>query len=263
MSTSLRVLVTRPAQQAADWVARLRDAGVDAAALPLIAIEDAPDAAAVQSAWAGLASMRLVVFVSPNAAERFVAAQPAGTAWPPGTRAAAVGPGTSRVLRAFGLGQSQIVEPASDAPQFDSEALWAQLRTTDWQGARVLVVRGDGGREWLADTLRAAGAEVGAVCAYRRAPPRLDAAQRALLAAAQAEPRAHLWFFSSSEAIDNLDALVGPGADWSHARALATHPRITARAQRSGFRHVAPSRPDLESVRACIQSLRDRHPFQP
>ncbi|MCB2022029.1 MAG: uroporphyrinogen-III synthase, partial [Burkholderiaceae bacterium] len=168
----MRVLVTRPAQQAADWVARLRDAGVDAAALPLIAIEDAPDAAAVQSAWAGLASMRLVVFVSPNAAERFVAAQPAGTAWPPGTRAAAVGPGTSRVLRAFGLGQSQIVEPASDAPQFDSEALWAQLRTTDWQGARVLVVRGDGGREWLADTLRAAGAEVGAVCAYRRAPPR-------------------------------------------------------------------------------------------
>jgi uroporphyrinogen-III synthase len=260
VSTSLRVLVTRPAQQAADWVARLRETGVDAAALPLIAIEAAPDAAAVRGTWADLASMQLVVFVSPNAAERFIAARPAGATWPAGSRAATVGPGTSRVLRAFGLDESLIVEPASDAPQFDSEALWAQLRATDWRGAHVLIVRGDGGREWLADALRAGGAEVSAVCAYRRAAPRLDAAQSALLAAARAEPRAHLWFFSSSEAIDNLDVLVGPGADWSHARALATHPRIAARAQRSGFGSVEPSRPDLESVRACIQSLRDRHP---
>ena len=257
MNTALRVLVTRPAQQAADWVARLREAGLDAVALPLIAIEAAPDAAAVDRAWADLAAMRLVVFVSPNAAERFIAARPAGGAWPAGSRAAAVGPGTSRVLRAFGLGETQIVEPASDAPQFDSEALWQELRATDWQGSKVLIVRGQGGREWLADVLRAQGADVSVVSAYRRTLPRLDDSQRSLLAASQAEPRAHLWFFSSSEAIDNLDLLAGPGADWARARALATHPRIAARAQRSGFGSVVPTRADLESVRGCIQSLRD------
>lgn len=259
---ALRVLVTRPARQAADWVERLRDAGIDAVALPLIAIDAAPDIGAVQRAWADLAAMRLAVFVSPNAAECFIAARPAGATWPAATLAAAVGPGTSRVLRDFGLGEDRIVEPQADSPQFDSEALWQRLRALDWRGSKVLIVRGDGGREWLADTLRAHGAEVGAVCAYRRSLPRFDPAQRGLLAAARAAPHAHLWFFSSSEAIDNLDAIAGPRADWTRACALATHPRIAARAQRSGFGNVVPSRPDLDAVRACIQSLRDRHPFQ-
>lgn len=255
MSDGPRVLVTRPARQAADWVARLRAAGIDAVDLPLIAIDPAPDAAAVRSAWEQLGQMRLAVFVSPNAAESFFGERPPQVHWPATTRAAAVGPGTSRVLRALGVDPALIVEPASDAAQFDSEALWAQLRTTDWRAARVLIVRGDGGRDWLAQTLRAQGAEVSAVCAYLRGAPRLDASQQALLAGALLAPRRHLWFFSSSEAVANLEALVGTGADWSRARALATHPRIAASAQRLGFGDVAQARPAFEAVSACIQSM--------
>jgi len=249
-----RVLVTRPARQAADWVARLQAEGIDAVALPLIAIDAAPDPAAVRSAWDALHAMRLVVFVSPNAAECFFAARPPLAAWPEGARAAAVGPGTASVLRGKGLGAQQIVEPAPGAPQFDSEALWEQLRGVDWRGARVLIVRGDGGREWLAQTLRANGADVSTVCAYRRSFPRLDAAQRELLDAALAAPRSHLWFFSSSEAIDNLHALAPPGADWAHSRALATHPRIADRARAVGFGRVELARPSFDAVSGCIQS---------
>lgn len=255
MSEALRVLVTRPARQAEDWVARLRAAGIDAAALPLIAIDPAPDPAAVRSAWEELRQTRLVVFVSPNAAACFFGARPASAAWPAGTRAAAVGPGTARVLRGQGLAAQQIVEPSADAAQFDSEALWEQLRAVDWHGARVLIVRGDGGRDWLAQTLRARGADVSAVCAYRRCAPQLDAAQRELLAAALREPQGHLWFFSSSEAIDNLAALVPPGTEWSGAQALATHPRIAERARRLGCGRIAQSRPAFDAVRACIQSM--------
>lgn len=255
MSESPRVLVTRPARQAADWVVRLRAAGIDAAALPLIAIGAAPDPAAVRSAWEQLHHMLLTVFVSPNAAECFFAARPPEVHWPTGTRAAAVGPGTSRALRALGVDAGRIVEPAADAPQFDSEALWEQLRATDWHGARVLIVRGDGGREWLAETLRAQGADVSAVCAYRRSAPSLDNAQRDVLAAALLEPKRNLWFFSSSEAIDNLEAIAGPGADWSRARALATHPHIAESAKRLGFGRVAQARPAFDAVSACIQSM--------
>ena len=147
MSASLRVLVTRPARQAADWVARLRAAGIDAVALPLIEIVCAPDEAQVQAAWEQLPSMRLAVFVSPNAAECFFGARPPAAQWPADTRAAAVGPGTSRVLRELGVDAGQIVEPAVDAAQFDSEALWEQLRAIDWNAQPVLIVRGDGGRE--------------------------------------------------------------------------------------------------------------------
>jgi len=254
----MRVIVTRPAAQAADWVAQLRAQAIDAVALPLIAIEPVADARPLVEAWNGLAARRLVVFVSPNAAEQFFAQRPASAAWPAAALAGSPGPGTTRSLLALGVPPAQIVEPAADAPQFDSEALWARLRRRDWQGADVLLVRGDGGRDWLAQTLREAGAQVAHLAAYRRTAPAFDAAQAELLHAALAEPAAHLWLFSSSEAIEHLMAspLVERGRDWSSARAIATHPRIGVRARDAGFGRVTEARPSLAAVAACIQSLR-------
>jgi uroporphyrinogen-III synthase len=256
--TTMRVIVTRPALQAAEWVAWLRAQGIDALALPLIAIEPIVDGAPLVEVWNGLAAYRLVVFVSPNAAERFFAQRPAEQRWPAAVLAGSPGPGTTRTLRALGVPAAQIVEPAQDAAQFDSEALWAQLRGQDWRGAEVLIVRGDGGREWLAQTLRAGGARVAQIAAYRRMAPAFDAVQTGWLQAALVEPARHLWLFSSSEAIDHLLAspLVGPGRDWSPARAIATHPRIAARARQAGFGHVIEARASQAAVAACIQSLR-------
>ena len=254
---AVRVIVTRPAAQAADWVAQLRRSAIDAVALPLIGIAPATDTAALDSAWQTLPSHRLVVFVSPNAAEQFFARRPATAAWPPQILAGSPGPGTTRTLVRLGVPAAQVIEPASDALQFDSESLWEQLRERDWWGARALIVRGDGGRDWLARTLREAGAQVAHVAAYRRVAPVFDAAAAELLRAALARPDAHLWFFSSSEAIDQLaaSALAG-GADWGQARALATHPRIAERARQLGFARVVEARPSLAAVVACIQSLR-------
>ena len=250
----LRVLVTRPAGQAAEWTTALREAGIDALALPLIGIAPPPSPAAVDAAWSGLARQRLAVFVSPNAADSFMARQPAGMAWPAGVRAASLGPGTTRRLVAAGVPREAIVEPAAESAQFDSEALWARLAGSDWQGAGVLLVRGDGGRAWLADRLTAHGASVAAVAAYRRIVPVLDAGGRALLEAAVAAPGRHLWLFGSSEAIDNLQALAG-ACDWSASLALSTHPRIAERSRRAGFGRVHETRPTLAAATACIQSL--------
>jgi uroporphyrinogen-III synthase len=253
----LRVLVTRPRGQGAEWVQRLRAAGVDAAALPLIEIGPAPDLAALEAAWAGLGAHRLVVFVSPNAAQAFFAAAPAGARWPAGVRAASPGPGTTEVLLALGVPASQIDAPAEDAAQFDSEALWAQLAARDWQGASVLVVRGSGGRDWLAARLIESGAQVANLAAYERRAPRLDDAEAKRLDTALAEPAAHAWLFSSSEAIDRLEALAAHRAvAWSSAHAIATHPRIAARARQLGIADVRESRPDGAAVLACIQSIR-------
>lgn len=250
----MRLLVTRPATQAEEWVAQLAARGVDAAALPLIGIGPAPDPVAVVAAWAALPARRLVVFVSPNAAEQFFALRPPGPAWPATVQAGSPGPGTTRGLRRLGVPAGCIVEPAADAPQFDSETLWAQLASQDWRGARVLVVRGDGGREWLADTLRGQGASVDFVCAYTRGAPRPDEREHAVLAAALQRPGHHAWLFSSSEAIDHLVALV-PQTAWSNATALATHPRIAERARAAGFGRVIDTRPSLDAVVACIQSI--------
>ena len=137
-------------------------------------------------------------------------------------------------------------------------SLWQQLSTQDWQGAGVLIVRGDGGRDWLADTLRGCGAQVAHVAAYRREAPVFDAAQQALLATALHEPASHLWYFSSSEAIEHLERLAAAcdPLRWADACALATHPRIAERARQLGIARVTECRPPLEAVVACIQSMR-------
>lgn len=250
----MKLLVTRPAAQAAQWVQQLRARGFDAVALPLIGIAPADDPAAVAAAWLALGVQRLVVFVSPNAVAHFFAARPAGARWPAHTLAGSTGNGTTQALLAAGVPNEQLAAPPHDAPQFDSEALWRQLETTDWQGAPVLIVRGDGGRDWLADTLRDRGALVSHLAAYRRVAPQLSADEQAVFNAALADPRGHLWLFSSSEAIAALPGLA-PGQAWQAARAIATHPRIAESARRVGFGEVTQAGPAVAAVVACIQSL--------
>lgn len=248
-----RVAVTRPAAQAGEWVVRLQAAGIDAFALPLIEIAPAADPAALIDTWANLASRTLVMFVSPNAVLHFFAARPHGTAWPAHVLAAAPGPGTGDALIASGLVPAQIVTPSADATQFDSEALWARIHDRDWHGAQVLLVRGDGGRDWLADRLVEAGAVVQVVHAYRRVVPRFEGTARAELEAAS-RPGGAIWLISSSQAVDHLEQVAG-ARRWAEAWAVATHPRIAARARRAGFGRVEEAGAGLASVVACIQLM--------
>lgn len=240
----MRAIVTRPQPQADDWVARLTAAGVPAVALPLIEIAPPADRSTVVAAWRTVPQQALVMFVSPNAVAQFFALRPAERAWPASTWVGSTGPGTTAALRAAGVPAHCIVQPAPDAPHFDSEALWAVLRPMrDWRGARALIVRGEGGRDWLAQALQQQGAQVAFVEAYRRQAPRLSAstgahpAVLALLADAAAQPAAHRWLFSSSEAIGHLQdqapQVIGP-----QASAWGTHPRIVERAVQAGFGHT-------------------------
>ena len=244
------LLVTRPRPQCAAWLARLAGLGVPAAALPLIEILPARDPAPVRSAWSALAEADLAVFVSPNAVEQFFALGD-GAAWPVRTLAACVGPGSAQALAGHGVPAANIVQPAADAASLDSEHLWQQLSPRRaWAGARVLLLRGNGGREWLAERLAEAGAEVEAVTVYHRAGPRFDAAEQDLLAQALARPQDHVWLFSSAEAIGHLQGLALAGQ-----RAIATHPRIAEAARAAGFAPVVLARPDPEAVTRALKAL--------
>jgi uroporphyrinogen-III synthase len=223
---------------------------VDAVSLPLLGIEPAPDPEAVRVAWTQLPGTALVMFVSANAVLHFFAAAPAGARWPAATLAGSTGPGTSKALRAAGVPERLLVEPAADAAVFDSEALWARLSSRDWTGRRVLVVRGEEGRDWLAETLRARGAAVEFVAAYRRQPPALTAEEQGLLQQSLADPAGHLWLFSSSEAVGHLRSLA-PAADWSRSAALASHLRIVQAARAAGFGRVDLVAPRPAAVAAA------------
>ena len=254
----MRVLVTRPAAQAEEWVAALTRCGLDAVALPLISIAAAQDPSTLRTAWAALASHQLIFFVSPNAVECFFAARPDHQAWPPGLQAASPGLGTSAALLRRGVPARLIVEPHVDADQFDSEALWQVLQTQAWEEASVLVVRGDGGRDWLAGQLRGAGASVSFVSAYRRVAPQFSDTSASVLQTALAAPKGHVWLFSSSEAVTNLMQLKQVEAvpvNWSLATAVTTHLRIVQSAEAAGFGKVLSCRPTLDAVVQQLVSL--------
>ncbi len=282
----MRVIVTRPRPQAQVWVERLQSFGFDAVALPLIDIQAPPDPIAVFETWVGLTEYSLVVFVSPNAVAFFWQQRPDGLHWPSHVLIGSIGPGTTQALLEQGLSPHQIIEPTLSAQQFDSEALWAQLSQHNWHGQSVLLVRGDGGREWLAQTLLTHGAMVETVCAYRRALPSWVPAEHAVLNEALSQPSGHIWFFSSSQSIQHLQQLL-PGAPqvrqapqpidevvhehddgeisrtpealcispWSHFQALVTHPVIAEQARALGCQPVHISRPLLADVVACLQSI--------
>lgn len=259
----MQVLVTRPAREAQLWVAWLRGRGLNAQPLPLMEIVAARDPLPLQAAWAGLAGYDALMFVSGNAVDHFfgsnMPAARAGAAWGAiNFRAWSTGPGTAEALHRAGVPAVRIDTPAADAGQFDSEALWQQVRGQVVAGFRVLIVRGGdaagrlAGRDWLARQLQAAGAVVEEVAVYERQLPDWSAAQRTLAAGAAGD--GSVWLFSNSEAIGNLQHLL-PGQPWQAARAVATHPRIAQAARDAGFGVVCESRPALADVVASIESI--------
>ncbi|MDN3923135.1 uroporphyrinogen-III synthase [Roseateles violae] len=251
----LTLVLTRPRQQAGDWLARLAEQGVEALSLPLLEI-DAGAAEAADAAWAALPDAALAMFVSPNAVEHFFARRPAGAAWPAQTLAACVGPGSARALEAAGVPAGQIVQPPADAASLDSEHLWPQLAGHDWRGRLALLLRGEGGRDWLAQRLREHGARTLYFSVYRRRAPRFDAAQRALLDAIVAAPDRHVWLFSSAEAVGHLPELAAQ--DWSAGRCICTHERIAEAARRLGFGHVVLARPEAAAIAAALEAMQGR-----
>lgn len=263
-----RVLVTRPEPQASIWAADLDSNGLDAHALPLIAIEGPADPAPVRQTWQDMASQRLLMFVSPAAVEWFFRLQPAGCHWAEHTLAATPGPGTAQALiqagAACGLRPGQILCPDVQSSQFDSEALWPVLAPLDWASQQVSIISGGDqaearGRTWLAEQWRARGASVASVLTYQRTPGEWTPAQQALASQAWQTPAAHIWLFSSSQAIDHLvehhlPASGQPVPDWSAVRAVVTHPKIAERCRALGMQRLTATRPTLAAVVEALRS---------
>jgi len=269
-----RLIVTRPATEAAHWVQVLHAHGWPAHAVPLIDIGEptSPEARAALQAWrTDWQRADALMFVSGAAVSHFFAegalARPVE---PVNTRFWAPGPGTARLLAqaltTLGVEVDRIDSPAEDADQFDSEHLWPVVAPQVHAGSRILIVRGlsvdappgggpvaGNGRDWLIRQCEAAGARVEGCVAYERRPPVLAEgdAQRML----EAAKAGSVWLFSSSEALAALRVLQ-PQAHWGAATALATHPRIAQAARETGFGRVIESRPSLNDVLRALESER-------
>lgn len=165
--TGTGVLVTRPRKQSGELIQALKHAGCKTFQLPVIEIVPF-DPDVVMTEACTLPTPDIVIFVSQNAvlsgaaAVRRIASE--------STSIAAIGSATCSALLATG---SEI--HISPGDKFDSEQLLVHPQLQRVEGKQVLVVRGNSGRELLAETLTARGASVNYLATYERKTAAVDA----------------------------------------------------------------------------------------
>lgn len=199
--TGVGVLVTRPASQGQSLCERIRALGGNPLLFPTLEIVDPEDLAPARARVQALDRYKLAVFISPNAVTKgMTLVRERWPRLPAGLLIAVVGKGSARALRECGI--EEVLCPPGRG---DSEALLALPALERVVGAKVLIFRGEGGRELLAETLRARGAVVDYAEVYRRALPQADP-QPLLRCWSRGEVQVVV--VTSNEALENLDRML-------------------------------------------------------
>ncbi|MBU3583286.1 uroporphyrinogen-III synthase [Polynucleobacter sp. 15G-AUS-farblos] len=249
------IIVTRPSGQARQLIEVLSQAvensGVakrgfpEIISLPLLTIVPKADAALADHIASVLRDADLAIFVSPNAIESVMRLLERD--WQEFSKKiipiGVMGGSSQLALQNHGIGNESkptpIIIPQHNA-QWDSEGLWQELQTLgwDWASKKVVIFKGDGGRDWLADTLKNAGAHVEAISTYTRIP--LDIDNPAWQAIHDMDFAKSLWLLTSSEAVRYLGTVMKDQftQDLSAASALCPHHNIADAAEIIGFGEV-------------------------
>lgn len=250
------VVITRPRAQADALARQVEAIGREAVVLPLLEIFPLPDQTELIRTLSALDRYAMVAFVSPNAID---AAFAHISAWPRQVTLAVLGEGSRAALARHGLdaGNATIVSPR-DPSRSDSENLLQSLDLEALAGKEVLIVRGESGRELMADGLRAAGAIVTTVAAYRRSVPEMTAQLRQkLLRLLDGD---NDWIITSSEALRGLLALVDElglpeyVAKMQQQRVIIPHARIAETAKGLGLTRLTLCGSGDERLLAALQS---------
>ena len=186
--------------QCVELAKRLDAAGRSTVVFPLLEISPLPDTTGLRAALDRLHEFALAAFVSPNAIDATFAHI---CQWPTTVALAVMGESSRQALARHGVtADKYFITSPLDARRSDSQTLLEALDLAQLRSAKVLILRGETGRELLADALRSAGAEVEQIAAYRRTAtvltPSLTIELRHLL------NTDNCWVITSSEALQVL-----------------------------------------------------------
>lgn len=224
----------------------LRRVGAVPILFPVLTILDVEDKALLLDIATRLDEFDIAVFVSPNAINKALDIVLPRRPWPAATRAATMGKSSERELAQYGI--RDVIAPQE---RFDSESLLALPELGNVQGKKIVVFRGDGGRELLGETLAARGATIEYVECYRRARPDHDVA-----------PLMKLWSdgqmdaitLTSSEGMRNFYEMIGQlGHAWLRKTPVfVPHERIAEGAHALGLKNVIITGPGDDGLIAGL-----------
>ena len=224
--------------------------------LPLLTIAPKSDDALVEKIIKALKTADLAIFVSPNAIEctmRLLEQSWQDISDKP-LPVGVMGGSSMVALKNHGIGvegnPTKVILPQRNA-QWDSEGLWAELQklSWDWSTKKVIIFKGEGGRDWLADTLKNAGAQVEAFSVYARVP--LDLNSPAWNEIQGMDFAKSLWLLTSSEAVRYLGQANLP---LDLATAICPHHNIADAAEQIGFGEVFTCEPGDDALIAASQA---------
>ena len=273
---SFKIIVTRPRDQLNQAIKSIQEALIDneidleVLGLPLLEIVSDINESLAKELYQGLLEAQWLSFVSPNA---FLTADQLLKTfhydWPTHLKLALIGGGSEKIILESRFKPSLIIKPANEE-QWDSEGLWLQLfaQEKNWDGKKVLIVRGDTGRDWLVSRLESEKAEVQLISIYKRKNlDQNDEYWQNFLKKWESLPKSRvvneskplIWVMSSSLACQYLSqTLITLGLKeviLSQSIALATHEKIAQKAKEIGFSKVLNILPGQESISLNIKNL--------
>jgi len=247
-----RILVTRPAHQAENLSRLIAEHDGFAVRFPVLEIVAVSDNVKIQKTLAELDKFQWIFFISTNAVTMLNYYLDGGKMpKSESVRYAAIGLATSRAMREVGLSVDLVPENS-----YNSEALLAMPEMQQVNGKHCLVIRGEGGREELAFTLRSRGAKVDYLDVYKRVIPNFDKTEVIKLLD---QNKLDVITVSSAEILQNLLFMLGK----ENYKRLTTIPlivvsdRIRQIAAELGFKQitVAESASDAAILDAVITKV--------
>jgi uroporphyrinogen-III synthase len=224
--SNICVAITRPTGQAKKLTQLIQDAGGTIIAFPLIEIAPLADLTAFKNMIADISLIDWVIFISSNAVQNGMPTM-VKLGIPSHLKFAAIGPITAQELKVYGV--QKVLTPES---RFDSESLLTLPEMQDVSGKKIMIVRGVGGREILADTLKSRGAEVVFAECYQRINPQTSCE---VLDTAWQNQRLHAIVVTSSDAMRHLLDLASEASWLKQINIYVNHARVAETAQQQGL----------------------------
>jgi len=236
------ILVTRPQQQSGTLITLIEQHGGQAIAFPTLEIVPVINDSLKQQ-LKNIKAYQWLIFISANAVNFAVAANNGKIEPFTQLKIAAVGKATEKALENVGLTVDLVPKTG-----FNSEALLATDVFLQVKEQRILIVRGEGGREILAQALRERGAMVDYLEVYQRIMPVAKAKTAAVLTALQ-QGQIDMIIITSGQILQNLLLLLEKHRTLLfNIRLVVVSERIEQLAKSLGFKHIVVSSPDDRAI---------------